>query len=92
MKVEKDNDNGVKYNFVKKKSKFINKSSRERVAKHLSTDKGREKLREVKETECQNHAKVQKEKRSIVQKKEIECQNYAKLQKEKRNIVQMKEI
>ena len=40
MKVEKDNDNGVKYNFVRKKSKFTNKSSRERVAKHWSTDKG----------------------------------------------------
>ena len=26
-KVEKENDNGVKYNFVKKKSKFTNKSS-----------------------------------------------------------------
>ena len=39
MKVEKDNDNVVKYNFFRKKSKFTNKSSRERVAKHWSTDK-----------------------------------------------------
>ena len=44
-KVEKDHDNGVKYNFVKKKSKFTNNSSRERVAKHRSTDEGREKHR-----------------------------------------------
>ena len=42
-KVEKENHNEVKYNFVKKKSKFTNKSSRERVAKHRSTDEGREK-------------------------------------------------
>ena len=41
-KVEKDHDNGVKYNFVKKKLKFTNKSSFERVAKHQSTDEGRE--------------------------------------------------
>ena len=44
-KVEKENHNEVKYNFVKKKSKFANKSSRERVAKHRSTDEGREKHR-----------------------------------------------
>ena len=42
-KVEKENDNGVKYNFVKKKSNFTNKSNCERVAKHWSTDEGREK-------------------------------------------------
>ena len=32
----------MKYNFVKKKSNFTNKSNRERVAKHRSTDEGRE--------------------------------------------------
>ena len=53
-KVERENDNGVKYNFVKKKSKFTNKGS-------CSTDKGREKIIvERKEIECQNYATLQK--------------------------------
>ena len=63
-KVEKENDNGVKYNFIKKKSKFTNKSSW--VAKHRSTNKGREKsIVEMKEIECQNYATLQKEKKHL---------------------------
>ena len=58
-KVEKENDNGVKYNFIKKKSKFPNKNSW--VGKHRSTNKGREKsIVEMKEIECQKYATLQK--------------------------------